>query len=271
MDVQYPSDADRSLHEGIRKLPVWGFVVLVIVYVALLQGITRFLTRDIDVDYASPTNTDQLWRSISVSVGVALVFVIVVITILGWWRPVMIDRRPVQRWVIIVPIIMLLAIVAGTNYGGLSEKTAGFIVLLLLSSLMVGLGEEAMFRGIGVTTFRVNGFSEGRVALWSTVVFGVAHASNALDTGSKAALQVLITIVAGYFLYLIRRRTHGLLAGAVVHGLWDFGLITSAIVADKTYAGAGIFMFANIVLVIILLIRRHHIEPEPATTPAPAV
>jgi membrane protease YdiL (CAAX protease family) len=135
---------------------------------------------------------------------------------------------------------------------------------------MVGLGEEAMFRGIGVTTFRVNGFTEGRVALWSTVIFGLAHASNVFSEGSKAALQVGVTIVAGYFLYLIRRRSGGLIVAALVHGLWDFGLISGAIVDDETYTGTALFILANIVLVTILLVRRHHIEPEAAAAPAPA-
>ena len=74
-----------------------------VVYFAILQGTTMFLTRDLDVEYAAPTNTDQLWRSISVSVGVALIFVVAVIAVLGRARPVMIDRRPVQRWLIAAP------------------------------------------------------------------------------------------------------------------------------------------------------------------------
>jgi hypothetical protein len=43
-------------------------------------------------------------------------------------------------------------------------------VLLLLGALMVGFAEEGMFRRIGVTTFRINGFSEGKVGLWSSCV-----------------------------------------------------------------------------------------------------
>ena len=54
--------------------------------------------------------------------------------------------RPVQRWLIVVPIVMVVTIVAGTNYSGLADKGAGFTLLFLLSSLAVGFGEEAMFR-----------------------------------------------------------------------------------------------------------------------------
>jgi len=265
MSVTTYSPEDQQLHQGIKRLSVVAFVAIVIVYIAILQGITIFLTRDLDVEYAAPTTVEQLWRSISVSVGVALVFVIAVISILGWWRPVLIDRRPVQRWVIIVPIFMVLIILAGTNYAGLADKGAGFTLLFLLSSLAVGFGEELMFRGVGVTVFRVNGFSEGRVALWSTVIFGLAHASNVFAEGSKVALQVVVTILAGYFFYLIRRRS-GILLAALVHGLWDFGLISGAIVEDETYAGTALFVVANVVLGVILLVRRHRIEPASAPT-----
>jgi membrane protease YdiL (CAAX protease family) len=48
-----------------------------------------------------------------------------------------------------------------------------------------------MFRGIGVITFRVNGFSERRGALWSSVVFGAAHLTNALSTGGTAVTQAI--------------------------------------------------------------------------------
>ena len=49
-----------------------------------------------------------------------------------------------QRWLIVVPIVMVVTIVAGTNYSGLADKGAGFTLLFLLSSLAVGFGEEAM-------------------------------------------------------------------------------------------------------------------------------
>ena len=81
----------------------------------------------------------------------SLLFVYAVVAFLGWWRPVFVDDRPVQRWVVAVPVIMLVAIVAGTNYGGLADRGLAFALLLLLSTLMVGFAEEGMFRGIGVS------------------------------------------------------------------------------------------------------------------------
>jgi uncharacterized protein len=74
-------------------------------------------------------------------------------------------------------------------------------------------------------------------------------------------------LIAGYFLYLIRRWSKGLVVPAILHGLWDFGLITSTVVPDKTYAATGIFIFADLVMLIIVLIHRHRISPAAATSP----
>ena len=87
----------------------------------------------------------------------------------------------------------------GIDYAELADKGVGFTLLLLLAALCVGFGEEGMFRGIGVTTFRVNGLSEGRVALWSSAVFGAVHLTNAITTGGTAVTQAIAVSFAGYF------------------------------------------------------------------------
>ena len=119
-----------------------------------------------------------------------------------------------------------------------------------------------MYRGIGVVTFRSLGFTEGKVALWVAVIFGLSHATNIISEGPKSIVQVLVTMVAGYFFYLIRRVAGTLILGMLLHGLWDFGLLTTA-ATGKAYAGTFLFILADLALAIIVLVRRHHIEPEP--------
>jgi hypothetical protein len=259
-----PRTAPADPTVGIRKLPVAVFIGIAAVYLVIVQGLAQLLTAGLEVAYAAPTDLNTLWRSLTVPVVVSLVFVYAVVAVLGWWRPVWVDHKPVRRWVRILPMTMVITVLAGTNYAGLADKGAGFAALLLLTTLAVGFAEEGMFRGLGVTSFRVNGFPEARVALWSSVVFGLAHATNLISEGPKAFVQVLATAVAGYLFYLIRRSSGGLLVPAVVHGLWDFGLISGSVVAGKSYVGSGLFILADLVLLIIVLVRRHQFEPEPA-------
>ena len=121
-----------------------------------------------------------------------------------------------------------------------------------------------MFRGIGVTTLRAHGLTEGRVALWSSIIFGAVHISNAL-TGdvSKALPQAIAVSFAGYFFYLIRRVSGGNVLNSVIHGLFDFSILTgTAIVIDQgAYLGSAAAIVAYIVVGTLLIVRRHRIEP----------
>jgi membrane protease YdiL (CAAX protease family) len=257
-----------SVVPGVRRIPVWALIVVILIYLAIIQVTSTLLTADLDLEFASPTSLNELWRSISLGVGLSLVFVYLVVAALRWWRPVFVDDVPTRRWVRWLPVVMLVTIAAGTNWAGLADRGPTFTLALLATTLIVGFAEEGMFRGLAVTTFRVNGFSEGRVALWSTVLFGLAHSINLFTEGPKAALQVMITLVTGYFFYLIRRWAGGLLIPAVLHGLWDFGLITSSVVPDESYAGGVVFVLADVVMLVIVLIHRHRVAPMAEVAPA---
>jgi membrane protease YdiL (CAAX protease family) len=245
-----------------RRLPVWAYVLIVVVYLVIVQGTGRLLTSGLHIGYAAPTSVDVLWRSITVPVLASLVFVYAVVAVLGWWRPVLADDRPVRRWVWTLPVIMVVASLAGLNYAGLGHHSVGFTALFALSMLGVGFAEEGMFRGLGVVTFRASGFTEARVALWTCVLFGLAHATNLITEGPKALIQVLATAAAGYFFYLIRRVSAGLLVPALLHGLWDFATISASVVAGRSYLGAILFVLADVLMLVLVIARRHHIEPS---------
>jgi membrane protease YdiL (CAAX protease family) len=249
---------------GEPAVPVWAYVLIAATYLVIVQGVSKLLTSGLDTAYAAPVSVDQLWRGITVPVFISLAFVYAVVAGLGWWRPVFTDGKPVRRWVWLIPVIMVGTVLAGVNYIALGRKGAGFTALLALSMLAAGFAEEGMFRGLGVVTFRGNGFTEGKVAWWTCVLFGLAHATNLVSEGPRALVQVLATAVAGYFFYLTRRVSGGLAVPAVLHGLWDFGLISGLVVAGQAYAGRFLFVLADVLLAIIVLVRRHHIEPAGA-------
>lgn len=247
---------------GERKFSVVAYIILVLIYLGLIQGLGWVLSRGLDASYGAPTNIEQIVRPLFIPVGLSFVLVYAVIAYLKWWKPVVHEKKPVQKWVIVLPILMLAAILLGTNYSGLAEKGFTFTALLLISTMFVGFAEEGMFRGIGLITFRKAGYSEFKVALWTTLIFGAAHATNIIGEGPKAFIQVLVTIAAGYFFYLIRRRMNGLVAPAILHGLWDFGLLTAFIIPGHRHMGTMFFIVADIAMLIIVLVRRHHIEPK---------
>jgi hypothetical protein len=257
------SVASGVLPANARHLPVWGFVVVVVGYLAVVQGIPYLTTSGMDIEYGKFPDSETVLRALVLPVGASAVFAAILVTILGWWRPVWKDDRPVQRWVRIVPVLLIATILLGTNYGELADHGIGYTALFLVGALLVGFAEETMFRGVGVMVFRSNGFDEAKVALWTCIIFGLAHGTNIFTEGPSAFVQVLVTAIAGYFFYLTRRATAGLLAAVVIHGLWDFGLLSGNL-GENIYAGTLLFLLMDIVLVVILVVRRRHIELPPA-------
>lgn len=248
-----------------RPIPYWLFLAIVIVYLAIIQ-VGGIITKNVaDVEGDGFTTNDVLIWVMIVPLAVALIFVYTTIAVLGRLRPVMRDDRPVQKWLIVVPIIFIACILLAIDYGALSEKTGSFIVLLFIATQLVGWGEEGMFRGLGVTTLREHGLSEGKVALWSSIIFGLVHLSNAITSGVSAIPQAVIVSFAGYFFYLIRRRTGSNVLNSIIHGLFDFSIITgTAILVDQTaYVGSFAAILAYLITGIVIFTRRHRIEPTP--------
>ena len=123
-----------------------------------------------------------------------------------------------------------------------------------------------MFRGIGVTTLRARGLTEAKVALWSSVIFGAVHLTNALGHGAQAIPQALAVSFAGYFFYLTRRIAGTNVPNSILHGLFDFSLLTGTVIVvnQDPYLGSGAAILAYLIVGSILLARRHHIEPADA-------
>jgi hypothetical protein len=111
--------------------------------------------------------------------------------------------------------------------------------------------------------------SEAKVALWSSVAFGLAHIANLIGGDARALAQAVIVSFAGYFFYLIRRVSRSNILNSVLHGLFDLTIITGVQIipaGDKAYAGpvAGILVY--VVCGVIVFVKRHQVEPVGAPT-----
>ena len=218
------------------------------------------LTTPADSKYATYTDTASVVGGLWVTVGVGSLIGLVTVAVLGWWRPAFIEDRRLPRWTWLFPAVMLVAIIGGVSYGNLSDKGMTYTLMLLVGCLFIGVSEELMFRGIGVTAFRLAGFTEGKVALWTSVLFGLAHATNIFTEGISALTQVLITAVAGYFFYVTRRVSGLLVVSMIVHGLWDFGLFTNTL-STPTGTGGLVFILADVVLAIVAIVTIRKVFP----------
>jgi membrane protease YdiL (CAAX protease family) len=244
-----------------RHLSIGGFLAIVVAYLLVIQGVDALARASLD-DLDRFRTSEQVAVGLLLPVGLSVVLVYGVVAVLRWWRPVLVDDRPVQGWLWAVPIVFVVAALLAIDYSALADKGAGFVVLLALATLCVGFGEEGMFRGIGVTAFRMSGMPEGRVALWSSVVFGAVHLTNAIGTGGAAVGQAIAVSFAGYFFYLTRRVSGGLVVPAVVHGLFDFSILSGTVAGDAVYTGSLAPIVAYPLVAAIVLGGRHRIEPD---------
>lgn len=248
-----------------------ALAVLIVVYLIVLQagGLVLREVLDVDAKYAEFPDADSLLASIVIPVAVSLVLVAGVVTALRWWPRVLRDPYPINRWVLVVPIVLALTALAVMDYGNLSTLDTDLLLLGIAGSLMVGFTEELMFRGVTVTTLRDHGFTEPKVALWSSLIFGAVHITNIITEGPGAFVQVAVVSVSGFFFYLTLRATGSIVPGMLLHALWDFSLFSPSIGPDaERYALSGLAFLANLVLAIVLLVRRHKIGIAVAAQPA---
>ncbi len=258
---------DASSTPG-RGLGYPGFALVVVVYLAIIQGGGRLARSLFDAGDGFTTTRDvivNMW----IPLGAAFLFTYAVIAYLGWLKPVLREEHRTQRWVWAVPIILAVCILAAIDFADLADKSVGFILALVVATQFVGWGEEGMFRGIGVTVLREHGLTEGKVALWSSIVFGAVHLTNAFSTGGKAVPQAIAVSFAGYFFYLIRRVSGGNVLNSILHGMFDFSILTgTAIFVDQQgYVGSVFAIFAYVIIAIVVIARRTHIEPAATSTP----
>ena len=127
-----------------RRLPYWGFALAVVAYLALIQGIGIVLQNAAELDGDGRLDTvEDVLLPMTIPLVIALAFVYGLIAYLGWWRPVFHETHCVQRWVIVVPLVFILAIVVGIDYGALADRGLGFVLLLLLTTQLVGWARKA--------------------------------------------------------------------------------------------------------------------------------
>jgi hypothetical protein len=261
----------RSPSRG-ALIGLWALFVAVTV--AAQQLVPKTFGWD-EVDYADLAgSTDSIVQNLLIPLLAATVFVVIVVSVLGWWRPVMKDDLAVPRWMLIIPGLLILVSLAGTDWSRLSDMGAGYVAALAGAVLVVGFNEEIMTRGILLTGFRRIG-SETSAWAWSTGLFALMHGANIFSGSSLAEVlpQVFATFLIGSLLYITRRATGGLIVPIITHALWDFSLFSHGTSKAAVVPGDQLFLqglqgaLPLILFVVVMLAHKQWMNSdEPATS-----
>lgn len=155
------------------------------------------------------------------------------------------------------------------------DWSASMIGLILLGTILVGIGEEVVFRGYVLVGARQR-LSEGGAWFASSALFGLFHGLNII-TGQAVATtlqQIVAAFMIGSAFYLIRRWSGTLLAPIALHALWDCSTFLHGGRGRDAEAGVAtsdllvaIPMWLAIIITIAALVSvlRHAPDARPAS------
>ncbi len=219
------------------------------------------------VDYpriGESVQTTKLWYALPTLFGGA--FLVVAISLLGWWRLVLFDgSRAGPRWAWILPIVIFGLIVYNLSRLDFGRISAELLFWSTLGAVGVGFGEEMITRGSMVVGLRTR-YPEGRVWLFSTLLFSALHVPNVIFGLPlwQMPFQVLLTFIFGSGLYIVRRISGTLILPIILHGLWDSALFLG--VATGSGASPIQFIVYPLAIVCLIAVLRKNRTPDGEST-----
>jgi membrane protease YdiL (CAAX protease family) len=192
-----------------------------------------------------PTALEELARTqIIFGVVVAALFLVAVITYLKWW-PQVGGKGPDQvsdfrlLWLPALALLILLLIVLLI---GLPPPQV--LVIVVVNTLLVGISEELMFRGV-LFHGASSSFSIWRTVWITAILFGLVHALNGFITGSfiAAVIQALLAGMAGVWMVALRIRLKTIIPLIIIHWLWDCLLFMTSFLGGLVVLPFAVVLF----------------------------
>lgn len=228
-----------------------------VVYLLVVGVLWKVLRVDYTKIASSPSS---LVRGLVVPIGAGLLVLVAATTVLGWWPEVLTQDRIGPAWMLAVPALFLVIGVIGAatvDYRALGGRRTA---LLVLGTALVGAAEELLARGLLVVAAQEAGWDLVWVWLFSAALFSALHAINALvGMPVKAMLvQLVASFVGGTAFFVTLLTTGSLLAGVVIHALWDFASLAHLGAGSKppvaATAGLGVVYLGGIAALVVLLV-----------------
>ncbi len=119
------------------------------------------------------------------------------------------------------PALVILFLLLFVFFTGLPPIR--IIIVLIINTLMIGISEELMFRGI-LFYGASSSFGIWRAVWITTIIFGVDHVLNGFITGdfNASIIQAFSACMFGFSMVALRVRLDTIIPGIIFHWVWDF-------------------------------------------------
>ncbi|WIB32470.1 CPBP family intramembrane glutamic endopeptidase [Curtobacterium sp. MCSS17_005] len=243
---------------------IWVALVAVAVYVFLAAVVGNLFG-----GLAEPgDNIAEFVLSHYIALPIGIALAVLFVRWAGWpgvWSETPTPKlHPRRLWLIAIPV--LTVVIACSNLAGIdwSAWSVPTVLLIVIGTLMVGLGEELYLRGVLLSAVRAR-HSELATLLVTSVVFGVAHVVGSLWSGLSPAFilfQVSALSLAGATYYWVRRVTGRLWVAVLVHAFSDCVLYlgsgaarqSDALAHDASGSSDVIVGWVQILLIVLTLL-----------------
>lgn len=229
-------------------------VLAAFIYTAIM-GVAMFYMKAFrGITYGAPEMMTVFWI---VLLGLNLLNVFWVTGYFGWqaigFRSL--NRRQLLWFLpsIAVLIAMWVVCLSGFSQTSLSGAQWQLFALAGFTTLLVGIGEETMYRGIVLHGFLTTG--RVRWAMFvSAIGFSLLHAVNVF--GGVALLgvpmQLIMTFLFGFFFAPLMLKLNNIVPLIVFHWLWDFVLFAAPLLGEQTNSAVNAIALLNIPIEIIV-------------------
>lgn len=212
-------------------------VLAALIYTAVMGGGMFYMKAVRGITYGDPDMMTVFWI---VLLGLNLLNVFWVTRYFSWQA---IGFRPLDRkqflWFLPISAVLIsmwVVFLSGVARASLSADQWQSFALVGFTTLLVGFGEEIMYRGIVLHAF----LTTGRVRwamLVSAIAFSLLHSVNVFGGVPllSVPIQLLNTFQFGFFFAPLMLKLNNILPLIIFHWLWDFvQIVAPSLVGEQT-------------------------------------
>jgi len=228
------------------KLSVFGFLFFLV-----LTGIAMFIAKNyFNAEYGSV-------QMILAILPAELIVIVGLFGLVNWkfgWKEIGF-KVPTQKslvWILPLYIVLfagwVLFILNIKNLNINPEQWGNFWIIGLVT-MLVGIAEETMFRGVLLHALAEK-MSARRAVIYSAIAFSLLHSINIISGVPIAgmAIQLVLTFIAGFYLGAVMLKIKSIIPLIIWHWFWDFLTVGTS---QINFTQNSIVMIALIVVELV--------------------